>query len=47
MVILHLVLSDLSIPEIKKRIEELKRAVEADPEFWEYYLPGLIKEKVD
>ncbi len=42
-VLVRLACSDKSIPEIKKRLEEIKEAVEVDPEFWEYYLPGLIK----
>lgn len=37
--------SNATIPEIKKRLKEIKEAVEADPEFWEYYLPGLIKKE--
>lgn len=45
LVILHLVFSDKSVPEIKKRLKELKEAVEADPEFWEYYLPGLTEKE--
>ncbi len=40
-----LVFSDKSIPEIKKQLEEIKEAVEADPEFWEKYLPGLTKKE--
>jgi len=40
----HAAFSDKSIPEIKKRLVEIKEAVEADPEFWEEFLPGLTKE---
>ncbi len=42
--LLHLAFSDKSIPEIKKRLAELKEAIEADPEFWEEFLPGLTEE---
>jgi len=45
MVMVRLACSDKSIPEIEERLKELKEAVEADPEFWEYYLPGLIKKE--
>ncbi len=45
--IVTLACSDKSIPEIKERLEELRKAVEADPEFWEYYLPGFIKRGVE
>ena len=45
LILAHLVFSDKSIPEIKKRLKELKEAVEAAPDFWEYYLPGLTKKE--
>ncbi len=42
-IMMKIACSDKSIPEIKKRMEELREAVEADPEFWEEYFPGMIK----
>ncbi len=42
-IMMKIACSDNRIPEIKKRLEEIREAVKADPEFWEYYLPGLIK----